>query len=273
VDNQIFKTIQPKKELGQNFLQNKEVLSNIIKLGELKEDDIVIEIGPGRGNLTQELIKSAKKVIAIEKDRDLVQLLREKFSSVKNLKIIEGDIRDLFIKNQLSIVKDSEHYKLIANIPYYLSSFILRRFLEINNKPKKIVLLLQKELAERICEKPGKMSLISIMVNFYGIPSLGPIVKKEKFDPVPKVDSQILVIDNIKSPKNIDEKTFFRILRIGFAQKRKKLINNLHNGTRIDNNILLNAIKFLKLKETVRAQELSLGNWKSLCQKIRKIMS
>ena len=241
MSNQIFKMIQPKKELGQNFLQDKKILCDIVKLGELKNNDIVIEIGPGKGDLTQELIKSAQKVIAIEKDKDLVRLLREKFFHVKNLEIIEGDIREIILNLDL-LFSSEEKYKLIANIPYYLSSFILRRFLEIKNKPQKIVLLLQKELTERICAKAGKMSLISIMVNLYGKPELGSIVKKENFYPQPKVDSRILIIDDIKDPDDIDKKMFFIILRIGFAQKRKKLINNLHNGLRIDNDILLNAI-------------------------------
>ena len=131
--------------------------------------------------------------------------------------------------------------------------------------------MLQKELTERICAGPGKMSLVSVMVNFYGSPKMGSIVKREKFDPAPKVDSRILIVEKIKTPKNINEKIFFRILRIGFSQKRKKLINNLHNGLRIDKNILLKAIKGLKLKETVRAQELSLPDWKDLYQKICEI--
>jgi len=274
--------LKPNKTLGQNFLSDKRVLRDIVSSAEVSENDTVIEIGPGLGGLTEELVKSAKKVIAIEKDKDLVGFLKKKFSGLKNLDIIEGDIRERIsifeLKNlnyqnldeTILILKD-EKYKLVANIPYYLSSFILRRFLEIENKPQRIVLLLQKELTERICAGPGKMSLVSVMVNFYGSPKMGSIVKREKFDPAPKVDSRILIVEKIKTPKNINEKIFFRILRIGFSQKRKKLINNLHNGLRIDKNILLKAIKELKLKETVRAQELSLPDWKDLYQKICEI--
>jgi len=263
-------TLKPNKALGQNFLSDKRVLCDIVNSAEIGENDTVVEIGPGRGDLTEELIKSAKKVIAIEKDRDLVEFLKEKFSDLKNLNIIEADIRDQLLNFEVGIWKDKK-YKLVANIPYYLSSFILRRFLEIENKPQRIVLLLQKELTERICAEPGKMSLVSVMVNFYGSPKMGSIVKREKFDPPPKVDSRILIVEKIKTPKNINEKIFFRILRIGFSQKRKKLINNFHNGLRIDKDILLKAIKELKLKETVRAQELSLTDWKDLYQKISEI--
>ncbi len=270
MDKNIFKQISPNKLLGQNFLLSKKALEEIVRLADLDLDDIVLEIGAGTGILTEELAVKAKKVIAIEKDKELIFILEERFKKYKNIKIVSGDIREMIGRQKGLMALRS--YKVVANLPYYLSSYIIRRFLEIENKPETMVLMLQKELAERICAKVGKMSLISVMVNFYGKPKLGSVVKKENFYPQPKVDSQILIIDDIKSPENINEKVFFRILHIGFSQKRKKLINNLYNGLKIDKNILLKATKSLNLKETVRAQELSLGDWEDLYQKIGKII-
>jgi len=254
---------KPKKALGQNFLLNEEILQDIVNEADIEKTDTILEIGPGRGSLTELLIREAGRVIAIEKDGELVGLLKDKFSNTKNLEVIEGDIRNFTLKEK--------PYKLVANIPYYLSNFILRKFLESENKPQKIVLLLQKEVAERICEDPGKMSLVSVMVNFYGKPRLGRIIQKENFEPVPKVDSRVIVVSDIKTPDNINEKLFFRILKVSFAQKRKKLINNLYNGLKIDKSELLKMIKSIGQKETARAQELSLKNWHDLYKKISEI--
>ena len=153
-------------------------------------------------------------------------------------------------------------------MPYYLSSFVIRQLLEVENKPKTIVLTLQKELAERICAKPGKMSKISVMARFYGTPSLGKVIEKTAFWPEPKVDSRIIVISDIKKPENIDEKLFSRIVRIGFSSRRKMLLGNLHNGLRISKDDLRKIFMAIGIDEKIRAQELSIEEWKMLTKTI-----
>lgn len=271
MDKEIEK-IKPKKELGQNFLLSKKPINQIIYSAQLTNEDVVLEIGAGTGSLSEELIaKGVKRLILIEKDEELVLILEKKFSKDKNVDIIQGDVREFFSKDRLEII--NQPYKIVANLPYYLSSFLIRRLLEIKNKPKTIVLTLQKELAERICAKPGKMSLISVMVNFYGSPSLGEIIKKEEFYPIPKGDSRILIIKDIKKPENIDEKVFFRVIRVGFSSKRKMLIGNLKNGFRLSKKQLLSLFRDIGINEKSRAQELSLEEWKELTNKIVKIIS
>ncbi|MFA6437042.1 MAG: 16S rRNA (adenine(1518)-N(6)/adenine(1519)-N(6))-dimethyltransferase RsmA [Candidatus Paceibacterota bacterium] len=258
--------IKPQKSLGQNFLLGQEILNEIVDLAEVKTSDTVLEIGPGTGSLTKELAKNASKVIAVEKDEKLIFVLKEELKNYKNIEIICSDIREWLNSDNLKI---QEPYKLVANLPYYLSSFIIRRFLEIKQKPEMIVLTLQKELVERICEREGRMSLISIMVNLYGKPQLGPIITRDKFYPAPQVDSRVLIIKDIKKPENIDEKYFFRILRIGFSSKRKKLLSNLKNGTRLSKEKLKEIFNDLFISDMVRAQELSLDQWKKLSAKIK----
>jgi 16S rRNA (adenine1518-N6/adenine1519-N6)-dimethyltransferase len=272
VDNQIFKKIQSKKELGQNFLLSKKALEEIVQSAELSLNDIVLEIGAGTGILTEELAIKAKRVIAIEKDKRLISILRERFEKYQNVEILSGDVRNI-IRSGKGRKTDNfpvpRPYKVVANLPYYLSSYIIRRFLEIENKPKIMILMLQKELAERICAKAGKMSLISAMVNFYGKPELGSIIKKDNFYPQPKVDSRILTIRNIKEPCGIDIKIFFRILKIGFSSKRKMLIGNLKNGLGIPKEQIKKMFDDLGINKKARAQELTLKNWKELTEVIR----
>jgi len=278
--------IKPQKSLGQNFLLDSNILKEIVSFAEIIASDTVLEIGAGTGSLTKELAKNASKVIAVEKDEKLISVLKEELKNYKNVEIIEEDIRNIISKfpayapafakalagKEASAGKqipNSQKYKLVANLPYYLSSFIIRRFLEIEQKPEMIVLTLQKELVERICEKEGKMSIISVMVNLYGKPQLGPIITRDKFYPAPQVDSRVLIIKDIKKPEDIDEKYFFRILRIGFSSKRKKLLSNLKNGTRLSKEKLKEIFNDLAISDMVRAQELSLDQWKKLSLKIK----
>jgi len=278
--------IKPQKSLGQNFLLDSSILEEIVSLAEIVASDTVLEIGPGTGSLTKELAKNASKVIVVEIDSKLCTILREQFKDYLNVEIIEEDIRNIISKFPACAsafaeastgkkasagkqISNSQKYKLVANLPYYLSSFIIRRFLEIEQKPGMIVLTLQKELVERICEKEGKMSIISIMVNLYGKPQLGPIITRDKFYPAPQVDSRVLIIKDIKKPEDVDEKYFFRILRIGFSSKRKKLLSNLKNGTRLSKEKLKEIFDDLVIGDMVRAQELSLDQWKKLSVKIK----
>ncbi|OGF73411.1 ribosomal RNA small subunit methyltransferase A [Candidatus Giovannonibacteria bacterium RIFCSPHIGHO2_12_44_12] len=219
--------MRAKKRLGQNFLKNKRILEEIIRVGEVSKKDVILEAGPGHGELTELLARRAKKVIAVEKDRDLIPLLQEKFSKNKNVEICKGDILE-FNSNKLP----DKNYKLIANIPYYITSRFLRLFLsQTKFRPKLAVLMVQKEVAERILVKDGKESLLSLSVKAYGKPEIIRSVNKKFFSPPPKVDSAIIKISEISDKffreNRISEKKFFEILRKAFQQKRKMLRHSL----------------------------------------------
>src|SRR3989344_4924937 len=189
--------IKAKKSLGQNFLKSKKALSDMLAAGEVGENDIVLEAGPGKGALTEELLKKAGKVIAVEKDDALVEFLRDKFSSEiasGKLQLIHNDILEF---DPSSYNLKPKTYKLIANIPYYITGQFLRKFLSGDTQPSKMVILLQKEVVKRIMANDGKESILSISVKAYGRPKNIGKVSKENFSPRPKVDSALLPIDNI----------------------------------------------------------------------------
>ncbi|MCX6760203.1 MAG: 16S rRNA (adenine(1518)-N(6)/adenine(1519)-N(6))-dimethyltransferase RsmA, partial [Candidatus Nealsonbacteria bacterium] len=220
------RNIKPNKRLGQNFLIDKAALNKIISAADLSENDVVLEIGPGTGMLTRELLKITKKVIAVEKDKKMAEVLKNNFKDCKNLEIINKDILKI---DDLNI----KEYKLVANIPYYITSPIIRKFLEYSNPPKLMVLTIQKEVAQRICSRPPDMSLLAISVQFYAKPKIISYISKNSFWPKPKVDSAILKIQDIKNKNpEIDVASFFNILRAGFKQPRKQLQNNISSELR-----------------------------------------
>ena len=260
--------LSPKKHLGQNFLINKNLPEKIVMAGEVSSSDTVLEVGGGFGVLTEKLAQAAKEVIVVEKDETLALVLKEKFKNNKNVKIIKGDI----LKTDLS---ELENYKIIANLPYQISSIFLKRFLSAKNKPNLIVLMLQKEVVERILAKPGKMNLLALSVQFFGKPKKIMDVSKNNFYPVPKVDSAVIridikdvgnnkdIIDNLSQlswPSPSLEEKMFRLAKVGFGQKRKQLKNNLKN-LEIPEEQILGAFKKIGLKDSVRPQELSVENW------------
>ena len=249
-----------KHGLGQNFLVSKEVLNSIVEASDIDPDDLIIEVGPGLGTLTQELVQKAEKVIGIEKDEKLAALLPG-FIQDEKLDVVTGDILDVNIPE---LVKD-QMYKVVANIPYYITSRIIRLFLELPSQPTTIVMLVQKEVAERICAKPGEMSVLALSVQVYGKPEIIEIVKKESFFPAPAVDSAILRISYIEYQyPRIPEKDLFRTINIGFAAKRKTLANNLQSGFHIEKIQAEAYIEEIGLKPSARAQELTLDNWADL---------
>jgi 16S rRNA (adenine1518-N6/adenine1519-N6)-dimethyltransferase len=222
-----------KKNLGQNFLKSKEALFKMCEAGGVSSDDVVVEIGPGKGALTEKLLERAKKVFAIEMDRDLVTILEERFGDeIKNkkLEIIEGDCLDF---NPDTFLKNTQ-YKIIANIPYNITGAIIRKFLsDVENKPTLMTLLVQKEVAERIVARDGKESILSLSVRAYATPKYIMKVHKRFFSPEPKVDSAIISINNISNKlfKNkTEEESFFHLIKAGFAHKRKVLRKNLEVG-------------------------------------------
>ncbi|KKR21844.1 MAG: Ribosomal RNA small subunit methyltransferase A [Candidatus Moranbacteria bacterium GW2011_GWA2_39_41] len=267
----------PKKSLGQNFLRDEVVLHKIIAASDLGSEDFVIEIGPGEGVLTEQLAKHTKKVVAIELDGDLMPQLTEKFATQKNVEFIHADILNInlpaLIENHIKnvetrhcLVSTPVNYKLIANIPYYITSPIIRLFLEQENQPKKILLMIQKEVAERIVASKGQMSILSISVQYYGMAEILFRVNKEAFFPVPKVDSAVIKITpNRKFNKELDKK-FFRLVKAGFSAKRKTLANNLANSLQLDKDLVSEKLKALSLNENARAQELDIADWQRLAE-------
>ena len=255
------KSINPKKSLGQNFLNSDGALDAIIEAGKVTKGDVVLEIGPGKGALTKRLLKTGAKVIAIEKDDRLIPELQEIFAKEiksKQLKLIHADILEFDVKSYLLNVTS---YKLIANIPYYITGEITRKFLSGDSQPSLMVVLVQKEVAERIIAKDKKESILSISVKVYGEPKYIQTVKAGSFFPPPKVDSAILLIDNI-SKKNFknstDEKRFFEIVKAGFAHKRKTLSGNLKQI------ISKEKLAELGINEEERAENLTLTEWLKL---------
>jgi len=261
--------LTPTRSKGQNFLISNEIIEKIIKVSEIKKDDVVLEVGSGLGILTEELIKNCNKVISVELDRKIFDFLKLKFVSNNNLTLINKDIlRFKPEENKLL----SQKYKIIANLPYNITSYFLRRFLTLDNSPSEMTLLLQKEVAERICAKKGEMSLLAVSVQVYGNPKIIEIVKRENFYPQPEVDSAILKIGNIKNKKQIKqfleikEDKFWRIVKIGFSAKRKQLQNNLAAGLKISSDEAKNVLKKANFNPKIRAQELSIKDWIKLAK-------
>ena len=260
----------PSKTMGQNFLVDNGVLAKIIEVAQLSKSDTVLEVGPGIGTLTQELAKTTKKVIAIEKDRKMAQILKETLRDCKNVKIINGDIR--FLNPRSYILSDK--YKIVANIPYYLTSPLIRKFLEEKNPPELMVLMVQKEVAQRICANIPNMSLLAVSVQFYAEPKIISYVKKEYFFPSPKVDSAIIKIvlkaSGGQTSAGFDEK-FFKIVKAGFSQPRKQLANNLSKVLKKDRRAVELWLSQNDIKPEQRAQTLSIENWKDLASSYGQI--
>lgn len=249
--------IKAKKSLGQNFLRSQAVARAIAEAACPIGDEIVLEIGPGEGMLTDELLKCAKKVVAIEKDTRLIPMLREKYAKeIKEKKLVlkEGDVL-LETPRKLERLIGAKKYVVAANIPYYITGIIIRRLLEERTKPARITLLLQKEVAERIVARDGKESILSTSVKVYGMPRIIRKVPAGAFHPRPNVDSAVIMIEKIKDPfsKKTDEKKFFEILKRGFAHKRKLLRKNLG----VSEEILFSC----NIPTHTRPEELTKDNW------------
>ena len=270
---------RPSKGLGQNFLIDKNVLSKIITASNLKTTDVILEVGPGLGTLTQELAKQAGQVIAIEKDKIMIEILAETLSDFKNIQIIQGDV--LKIENwDLKI----EKYKLVANIPYYLTSPLIRKFLESENPPEEIILMLQKEVAQRICSKPPNMSLLAVSVQFYADTKIVSNVSKNCFWPAPKIDSAIIKITprgQTSRPTGglTSTNLFFKIVKAGFSQPRKQLAGNLlalshaegSKEFKLDKKEVNSWLLENKINPTQRAETLSVEEWISLTKTFNNI--
>jgi 16S rRNA (adenine1518-N6/adenine1519-N6)-dimethyltransferase len=268
--------MKAKKSLGQNFLKGEFALRKIIEAGEIKPHDIVLEIGPGKGALTKQLLASGCQLIAIEKDKNLYDLLKIKFEkeiASNQLVLLNEDILQFNFNYKLKAMSyELTDYKLIANIPYNITGAILKKFLTAKNQPKSMVLMVQHEVAKRIIARNprhggagGKESILSISVKAYGEPKLISKVPARYFSPAPKVDSAIIAINNISRrtflENNIDEEKFWEIVKTAFAHKRKKLGSNLKKSKDIINELFVDSLK------NKRAEELTLSDWIKLIQK------
>jgi len=260
--------MKPKKSLGQNFLTSEGAIESILDAGDVVGEDVILEIGPGKGKLTEKLLEFGGNLIAIEKDDELFLNLEEKFKKeIKNkkLELIHGDALD-FDLNSYQLKPNS--YKLIANIPYNITGQIIRKFLEAEIQPERMVLMLQKEVAQRIVAKDNKESILSISVKAYGESKYIQTVKAGSFFPIPNVDSAILLINNISKNffKNFSEEEFFKLVRAGFASKRKKLTSNL--SVVVDKEKVKNVFKELNLGDNTRAEDMNISVWGQIVHKL-----
>lgn len=265
--------IFPSKRWGQHFLIDRSVLRKILEASDLQSRDIVLEIGPGIGNLTQELAKRVKKVIAIEKDPKMVEILREVLKEFKNVKIIKEDILKINLQSKILNLKS---YKVVANLPYYITSPVIRKFLEEPvRRPQVIILMVQKEVAQRICSTK-KMSLLALSIQFYAKVKIVSYVSKKSFWPKPKVDSAIIKIAPRVNKYIADElfkKRFFRIVKAGFSQPRKQLLNTLSKGLKLEKEKIKTWLLKNKIKPRERAETLNLKNWLLLTKSFNNLFS
>ncbi len=252
----------PKKYFSQNFLVDRGVYTSIIQAGDISYNDYVIEIGPGLGFLTSELAKSAGYVVSVEIDEEMAIGLADMEAITDNLSIMHGDILKVDIENLPNFNKDTQ-YKVIANIPYHLTSKIFKLFLSRNHRPLCMVLLVQKEVAERVVARTGNHTRLSLSIQLYSRPKIIRTVSKSSFYPQPKVDSAILMMESdnshIKQLKN--EELFWRVVRIAFTSKRKKLVNTLSNGLDVEKDYVIDKLEQCSIKIDSRPQHLSIDQW------------
>ena len=248
--------IRPNKNLGQHFLVDVESLEAIIDAADPQSTDTVLEIGPGLGVMTRPLTQRAGKVVAVETDAILAELLKR--DAPDNLEVVEKDI----LKFDSQTLPAG--YKVIANIPYYLTSKIFRLFIESPNPPSVMSVLIQKEVAERITAEPGKLSILGLSVQYYGRPKIVAMVERHKFWPAPKVDSAVVRVVVTGPAFPADPQRLFRLIKAGFGEKRKQLKNAMAGGLNLSSELALDIIMRAGIETTVRAQELSLSDWHRL---------
>lgn len=267
--------LKPLKRMGQNFLVSSNVVDKVVATADLKPSDTVLEIGPGLGALTIKIAEKAKQVIAVEKDRGLSGILRDvlKDNGVGNVEVVNEDILNFQFSstNFQTISNDSINqfsngkYKLIANLPYNIATAVIMQFLETKNPPQTMVVMLQKEVGKRICEKPPNMSKLTVFSQFYSVPKIVGYVSKRSFYPQPKVDSAILKITPTNTnSKQTDKKLFAKVVKAGFVHPRKQLSNNLIKGLNLSRQQTEQWISENNIQPSQRAETLSLDNWMQL---------
>ena len=252
-----------KKSLGQNFLVDSRIVGRILAAAEVSENDAVLEIGPGRGALTAQLARVARKLVAIELDDGLAASLRDRFASASNVEIVHGDARELAVQSLFGV---GERYKLIANLPYYAANRIVRRFLTTHPRPASMVVMVQREVAKSMAAAPGRMRLLSVMVQLYGVPRIAFSVPPRAFRPVPKVTSSVVRIDVLDNPALAldSEEQFFRLVTAGFSAPRKQLHNSLANGLGIPAESARAMLESAGIEARRRPGTLSVPEWGQL---------
>ena len=263
--------LRPRKGLGQNFLTDPFHLGKIIDIADLTPNDTVLEVGPGPGTLTRLLAAAAGQVIAIELDPEMVKLLQVEYGHLENLTIVEADILETDINALLPPrTCRSPAFKVVANLPYYITSAAVRHLLEASPRPERLVITVQKEVALRMVAEPGKMSLLAVSVQFYGQPKLAHHIPAGAFYPSPNVDSAVVCIDTFAQPPLAveDMAHFFQVVKAGFGQKRKQLKNALAAGLHRSSSDMVMALKAAKIDPARRAETLSMAEWGRLAKVI-----
>lgn len=261
------------KNYGQNFLIDDNIVSEIIEKAKVCKDDLIIEIGPGLGNLTLPLLENAGKVVCIELDPKMIAILKDRFSMYNNFELIHDDVLKV---NLQEIINNSnmKNAKVVANLPYYITTPIIMKLLEEKLNLDTITVMVQKEVAKRLAETPGskETGAITYSINYYTKPEIIIDVPKESFIPIPKVDSSVLQLQVLKEPSiNVsNEKLFFKIIKFAFMQKRKTLINSLSNSGLESKDFLEKMLEELNLDVRVRAEQLSLNDFKNITEYIEK---
>lgn len=259
--------LRANKSLGQNFLQDPYALNKIVNAAEILPTDTVLEVGPGLGALTRHLAAAAQRVVAVELDGRLLPPLREVLTGYSNIEILQGDMLELSPAEVIRV----PNYLVVANIPYYITSALLRHLLETTPRPRRIVLTVQKEVAERICASPPDMSLLSLSVQVYGTPRVAAVIPAGAFYPVPKVDSAVVRIDLSPAPfipyTLLD--TFFTLARAGFGQKRKQLRNSLARAVNETPAEIEKTLRAAGIDPKRRAETLSLEEWRELTARMK----
>jgi 16S rRNA (adenine1518-N6/adenine1519-N6)-dimethyltransferase len=251
--------MRPNKGFGQNFLIDRSVLQEIVAAADIDADDEILEVGAGTGVLTRELAKKARRVVAVELERDMLALLAKTTSHSPNVELIA---RNLLFLNPVTVFGQAP-YKLVANLPYYITAPTFRHFLESANPPRVLVVMVQQEVAERIVAQPGDLSVLAISIQFYGQPRIVARVPASSFYPAPKVDSAILRVDiHTDAPLAADEReSFFRLVQAGFSERRKQLHNSLTNGLHYKNERVRAWLAEAGIDASRRAETLSIAEW------------
>lgn len=253
--------LHPKQSLGQNFLLDESALRLVVEAAQISPREVVLEIGAGMGSLTRHLAKSAKSVVAVELDYNLIPPLKQVVGQYPNVRVVQGDILAL---DPLQLV--SEEYLVVANIPYYITSALIRHLLETRIPPRRLILTVQREVAKRICAIPGDMSLLALSVQVYGHPEIIAHIPASAFYPPPKVDSSVLRIDLYSSPliPPSDLDAFFQLIKAGFSQKRKTLRNALSGGLRLSPSKVEAMLMEANIIPMRRAETLDIAEWHHL---------
>lgn len=270
--------LRPDKKLGQNFLIDAAALARIVEIAEVGSSDIVLEIGPGLGSLTRYLAVTARQVLAVELDRKLIPVLKDNLLDYPNVILIQGDILNLRPDQVISQVDltteagEQPGYLVVANIPYYITSALLRHLLEAQLKPTRFVLTVQREVAERICARPGELSLLALSVQVYGQPQIKAHIPAGSFYPAPQVDSAVVRVDLFEKPVIPQEwlDDFFRLAKAGYSQKRKTLRNSLAGGMAMPSQQVSALLTGVDIDPQRRAETLSIPEWKNLTENYRR---